>query len=441
MAAVALEGVSKTFAGSIHALSDLHLQIDDQELVVLVGPSGCGKTTTLRLIAGLDAPDCGHIRIAGRVVNGEAPRARNVAMVFQQSVLYPHLTVADNLAAGLWWHEGENWLARTWRRWRDPVGARGRPGSERDIRRRVRHAAGVLGIGHLLARRPGALSGGEQQRVALGRALVRRPAAFLLDEPLSQVDAPQRGELRQEIRRVHERSHSTMVYVTHDQAEAMALGDRLVVMERGAIQQVGPPRDVYDRPATATVARLVGAPGMNLIPGRWQRQADHVQFCHGDATCILPYPTAVPGPETYGSAVVMGIRPEHCTVLPLPAARAGGDHNPTAGGGCPCLGPGEVLRGELLGSSRVVRVRLLARVGEDPDISSCWQLTGGPPRRIEWAITVPVREAPDVGRRVAIGLDPSRVHWFHAHTGHRLAVAPAAATRSTRTGPGRLRTP
>jgi ABC-type sugar transport system ATPase subunit len=232
-----------------------------------------------------------------------------------------------------------------------------------------------------------------------------------------------------------------MVYVTHDQAEAMALGDRMVVMERGAIQQVGPPRDVYDWPANTTVARFVGAPGMNLIPGRWERHGNQLRFSAGVGHCTLPYPTALAGPETYGRAVILGIRPEHCMILPSSAAVREGDARVPDRSGLPVLGPGRVVRGELLGNWWLAHIASDVSADDDPDISSCCQLTGGPPRRIEWAVTVPVREAPEVGRHVAIGLDPSRVHFFHARSGHRLAVVPTAAARSARTGPDGLRTP
>ncbi|MGL4511912.1 MAG: ABC transporter ATP-binding protein [Lacipirellulaceae bacterium] len=246
MASVSLRGVHKKYPDGYHAVRGVDLEIADGELVVLVGPSGCGKSTTLRMIAGLEEVSEGQILIGDRVVNNVAPGDRDIAMVFQNYALYPHMSVRQNMEFGL----------------------RMRRTPRAEITRRVAEAAAMLAIERLLDRRPRELSGGQRQRVALGRALVRDPAVFLFDEPLSNLDAKLRSETRAEIAALHERLKATMVYVTHDQVEAMTLGQRLVLMNHGVVQQVGPPMDVYRRPANRFVATFVGSPAMNLVEGR-----------------------------------------------------------------------------------------------------------------------------------------------------------------------------
>jgi multiple sugar transport system ATP-binding protein len=246
MAGVTLEGVGKAYARGVHAVRGVSLEVADGEFVSLVGPSGCGKSTTLNLIAGLEQPTTGEVRIGGERVNGLSPRERDVAMVFQSYALYPHLDVRRNLAFPL-----------------EVAGL-----SREAIRARVEETAALLGLSELLARRPAELSGGQRQRVALGRALVRRPRVFLFDEPLSNLDAGLRTQMRAELKKLHERLAATFIYVTHDQAEAMTLSDRVVVMRGGEVQQVAPPRELYRRPATAFVAGFFGAPRINLVaPG------------------------------------------------------------------------------------------------------------------------------------------------------------------------------
>ena len=249
MAEVALKGVGKQYANGVQAVEGLDLVVADGELVVLVGPSGCGKTTTLRLIAGLEAPSAGLVRIGGSVVNGEPPNRRDVAMVFQRPALYPHLSVQANLGFGLKLRQGW-WF--------------GAP----ERRHRVEEVARALGLEDLLDRRPAELSGGQQQRVALGRALVRRPAVFLLDEPLAGLDAPLRLEMRRELHLLHRRLRATMIYVTHDQEEALTLGDRVVVLDRGRPQQSDRPAALYERPANRFVAAFLGWPPLSLLDGR-----------------------------------------------------------------------------------------------------------------------------------------------------------------------------
>jgi multiple sugar transport system ATP-binding protein len=273
MASVTLHRLRKSFARGPDAVHDLSLEIQDGEFVSLVGPSGCGKSTTLNLIAGLDEPTGGTIHIGDRVVNGLSPAERDVAMVFQSYALYPHKDVRGNLAFPLE-------VARVPRE---------------ETERRVRETADLLGIGELLSRKPRQLSGGQRQRVALGRALVRRPRVYLFDEPLSNLDAALRMEMRAEIKSLHQRLHATFVYVTHDQAEAMTLSDRIAVLRAGQLQQVGPPREIYQRPVNRFVAEFFGTPGINVLP----------------AVALN-----LPGRE------LMGIRPEDLEVLLEPAAGA-----------------------------------------------------------------------------------------------------------------------
>jgi sn-glycerol 3-phosphate transport system ATP-binding protein len=244
MSEVALAGVSKSW-GAARAVEDISLSAAAGELVVLLGPSGCGKSTTLRLIAGLDRADAGSINIAGRDVTHLAPAERRIAMVFQSYALFPHLTVAENIVFGL--------------------RARGVPRVERGVR--LKRVAEIVGLNSLLERKPAQLSGGQRQRVALGRAIIAEAPVCLMDEPLSNLDAKLRQEMRTEIRALQQRLGMTMIYVTHDQTEAMTMADRIVLMREGRIEQIGPPQELYNRPATVFAARFVGTPAMNLIPG------------------------------------------------------------------------------------------------------------------------------------------------------------------------------
>jgi sn-glycerol 3-phosphate transport system ATP-binding protein len=280
VAHVILDHVTKWFDNDVVALHDLSLKIEDGEFLILVGPSGCGKTTALRLVAGLDKPTSGTITIGDRVVNNVSPRDRDIAMVFQNYALYPHMTVYKNLAFGL----------------------KQRKTPKAEIDRRVREAGAMLGLDDLLKRRPAQLSGGQRQRVAMGRALVREPLAFLLDEPLSNLDAKLRVQMRAELKRIHHRLGITTIYVTHDQVEAMTLGDRIVVMSAGEVQQIGKPHDVYRHPANLFVAGFIGSPPMNLVRGR----AEGGRVVAGD----LSFERAgVPDGE-----VAVGFRPEALTL-------------------------------------------------------------------------------------------------------------------------------
>ena len=288
MAALTITGLGKRYdASGGWALRDFSLEVADGELVAIVGPSGCGKSTLLRMLAGLEAETVGTIRLGDKVLNGLAPRHRDLALMFQSYTLLPHLTVAENLAFGL--------------------KLRGTPRAEREAK--AREAARLLGIEPLLGRLPGEISGGERQRVALGRAVLRSPAAFLFDEPLSSLDALMRLQLRVEIQRLHQRVRVPMLFVTHDQSEALTLGDRVLVLERGAIQQVAPPDVLYREPANAFVASFIGAPGMNLFTGRLEPAATGLRFVSPALACDLSASLAA---RLQGrSTVTLGVRPEH----------------------------------------------------------------------------------------------------------------------------------
>jgi len=291
MAEVALRQVVKKY-GDVEAVRSIDLDIPDNEFVVLVGPSGCGKSTTLRMIAGLEEITSGDIAIDGEVVNDLPPKDRDIAMVFQNYALYPHMTSFENMAFGL----------------------KLRKFSKAEIKTRVEHAARILDISELLDRRPKALSGGQRQRVAMGRAIVRNPKVFLFDEPLSNLDAKLRVQMRTEIKRVHQKVKTTTVYVTHDQVEAMTLADRVVVMNNGIIEQIGPPQELYHKPRTRFVAGFIGSPAMNFVPCSLEAHGGGLRVRLSD-TIALPVPPA--RTAQYGSAVgkqlTFGLRPEHMT--------------------------------------------------------------------------------------------------------------------------------
>ena len=291
MAEVKISGLHKRF-GAVAAVRGIDLDIADGEFTVLVGPSGCGKSTLLRTIAGLEDADDGEIAIGGEVVNDMRPRDRDVAMVFQDYALYPHMSVARNIGFGL--------------------KARKLPKPEIDMR--VRQAAEMLDILPLLERYPRQLSGGQRQRVAIGRAIVRNPRIFLFDEPLSNLDAQLRDEMRGEIKRLHQEIATTMIYVTHDQIEAMTLADRIVLMRDGVIEQQGAPLDLFERPATRFVAGFLGSPQMTFLPGTLRRTAegDSIRIDDGAVTLALPK-SRRPNGASDGMAILLGLRPEHMT--------------------------------------------------------------------------------------------------------------------------------
>jgi multiple sugar transport system ATP-binding protein len=294
MAQVTLHNLVKKFSEEVVAVNNVNLDIQDKEFVVLVGPSGCGKTTTLRMVAGLEDVSAGEIYIGERLVNDVPPKDRNIAMVFQNYALYPHMTVYKNMAFSLK-------LRRT---------------SKGEIERRVKAAADILGIGDLLDRKPKQLSGGQRQRVAVGRAIVRQPEVFLFDEPLSNLDAKLRVNMRAELIKLHERLDATMIYVTHDQVEAMTMGDRIVVMRNGFIQQVGPPMEVYNQPENQFVAGFIGSPPMNFFDARLVADNGGVAVALQGIRLPLP-PEKAKSAEAYmNKNVVFGIRPEDILSTP-----------------------------------------------------------------------------------------------------------------------------
>ncbi len=295
MASLSLRAINKRYPGGFHAVKDVNLEITDKEFIILVGPSGCGKSTTLRMIAGLEEISDGELYIGDRLVNDIAPKDRDIAMVFQNYALYPHMTVYDNMAFGL----------------------KLRKVPKDEIDRKVKEAAKILDLSHLLDRKPKAMSGGQRQRVALGRAIVRSPQVFLLDEPLSNLDAKLRAQMRTEIAKLHKKLGTTFIYVTHDQTEAMTMGDRIVVMKDGIIQQVDTPQALYEHPCNKFVAGFLGSPQMNFIDAVLKQNGSKYAVEFGASgrgpryEVEIPESKVVPALANYvGKEVTMGIRPE-----------------------------------------------------------------------------------------------------------------------------------
>lgn len=291
MANLALKNIYKIYPGNVTAVRDFNLDIEDKEFIVFVGPSGCGKSTTLRMIAGLEEISQGELFIGDKLVNDVAPKDRDIAMVFQNYALYPHMSVFDNMAFGL----------------------KLRKVPKAEIEKKVREAAKSLDIEHLLDRKPKALSGGQRQRVALGRAIVREPKVFLMDEPLSNLDAKLRVQMRTEISKLHKKLETTFIYVTHDQTEAMTMGSRIVVMKDGVIQQVDTPQKIYDHPANIFVAGFIGSPQMNFIDAKVEEKGGNVILAFEEDSVVLPEDKAaiVKKGGYVGKEVIMGIRPEN----------------------------------------------------------------------------------------------------------------------------------
>ena len=291
MASLSLQHIYKIYAGGVTAVSDFTLDIEDKEFIVLVGPSGCGKSTTLRMVAGLEEISDGELYIGDKLVNDVAPKDRDIAMVFQNYALYPHMTIYDNMAFGLK-------LRKT---------------PKAEIDRRVKEAAKILDIEHLLTRKPKALSGGQRQRVALGRAIVREPKVFLMDEPLSNLDAKLRVQMRTEITKLHHRLQTTFIDVTHDQTEALTMGTRIVVMKDGFIQQVDTPQNVFDYPSNLFVAGFIGSPQMNFFDVKLERRGNDVYAVFGQNEVKVPEGKIkkLTDPSYVGKTVKMGIRPEN----------------------------------------------------------------------------------------------------------------------------------
>ena len=381
MAGIEIRGVSKVFPGGRLALDGIDLAVADGELLVLVGPSGSGKTSLLRLVAGLDCPSSGSICRDGRDLLGVPPQRRDVAMVFQQHGLYGHLSARRNLTFGLELRSG-HWLAMLARMW---------PGrrSPAAIEQQALEAARLVGIEGLLERRVAELSGGERQRVELGRAVARQPTVWLMDEPLASLDAPARLVMRREIKDLQRKLGITTIYVTHDQAEAMALADRIAILDRGRLQQVGVPREIYDRPKNMMVAAFFGSQGMNLLPGKLhdRRGKLHFEFESGE----LEVPAHWHGSLRHLMAeqLVVGIRPEALQMTPPNELDAAAGIT------------GTVLTIEDLGDMQLIAIELNQQVR--------WTVRHDGP-------------APAIGARINVRVPFDRLHWFRGTTGDSLAL-------------------
>jgi multiple sugar transport system ATP-binding protein len=375
MAGVTFDGVTKTYPDGTTAVNSLNLDIEDGEFMVLVGPSGCGKTTALRMVAGLEEISRGRLLIGDRIVNHVPSRDRDIAMVFQSYALYPHLSVYDNIAFGL----------------------KIKKVPKNEIDRRVQRAADVLGLEPYLKRKPRALSGGQRQRVAMGRAIVREPAAFLMDEPLSNLDAKLRVEMRAYIARLHQELGTTTLYVTHDQTEAMTMGDRVAVMRDGRLEQVDAPQALYDRPVNLFVAAFIGSPAMNLLRGRLELVDGRVVIVLGSRRLVLPDEVLAARPVLGGwvdDEVVIGIRPES---LYLDA-----------------VGPLEldVALVEALGSDVLVHFATDA-----PSVTVADAFDGEEVPETRLTARLPPDVVARVGGRLRLGVDLARVHVFDPETG------------------------
>jgi multiple sugar transport system ATP-binding protein len=390
MAGVSFEGVGKVYPDGTRAVEDFRLEVADGEFVVFVGPSGCGKTTALRMVAGLEEITEGTISIGGEVINDVLPQRRDIAMVFQNYALYPHMSVADNIGFGL----------------------RMRKLPKREIDTRVRRIAQILGLAELLERKPRVLSGGQRQRVAMGRAIVREPRVLLMDEPLSNLDAKLRVQMRTEIARIQREIKATTIYVTHDQVEAMTMGDRVAVMRKGVLQQVDVPQQIYEAPANIFVATFIGSPPMNLLRAAVQREdAGIVCSVGGQRLAVGEHRQLA---EYAGRDVALGVRPEHAVDAAF------------ADGGSPVL-RGRVEATELLGSDLLVHVQVdaepvvtdeLLEIAADVDAASVEELRAEESAR-QTAIVcrLDTRTQVRVDDKIAIGLKPERFHFFDLETG------------------------
>jgi multiple sugar transport system ATP-binding protein len=386
MAALSFEAVSKVFPDGTHAVDDLDLEIGDGELMVLVGPSGSGKSTALRMLAGLEEASEGTIRIGGRVVNDVAPKDRDIAMVFQSYALYPHMDVAHNMGFPLKMQRAD----------------------KATIGERVGAVARRLGLSDLTTRRPRALSGGQRQRVALGRAIVREPEAFLMDEPLSNLDAKLRVEMRAYLAGLRQELDMTTLYVTHDQIEAMTMGERVAVMNHGRLEQVDRPQTLYDRPANLFVAGFIGSPPMNLFRARVERGADGVELVVGHERLLLP----VDAPDRVleradGGEVVVGVRPEAIGHVPHGVPERHALEVP-------------VVLVESLGSDLLVHAELDAPAVLTQDRLEVAREVGGDPAAEPGRSRLTARLTPDVGvaagDRVRLRVDVDRMHYFDPDT-------------------------
>ncbi len=396
MAGLTLSGIGKVYDDGTRAVQDLNVEVHDGEFLVFVGPSGCGKTTALRMVAGLETVTEGELRIGERVVNSVPPRDRDVAMVFQSYALYPHLSVRDNIAFGL----------------------KLRKMAKPEIRKRVDDAAQILGLTEYLDRKPRNLSGGQRQRVAMGRAIVREPQVFLMDEPLSNLDAKLRVQMRTEIARIQRDLKVTTVYVTHDQTEAMTLGHRVAVMKKGVLQQIAPPQELYDRPVNIFVAGFIGSPAMNFMNGTLTRtDGDRLVLQLGSQTLAVPDSAVQARPALPGyvdKPVIVGVRPEDLD----DAALQSGDGQATLQSAADLIEP--------LGSDLIVHLAVDAdpvqgledveELARDAGRSPAGANTGDRSSTTLVARFNP-RSAVAIGQPIAVRVDTERLHYFDPSTG------------------------
>ncbi len=403
MAPVTLTRIEKVYADGTCAVSSLDLQIEDGEFVVLVGPSGCGKTTVLRMIAGLEDVSGGTIEIGGRPVNELEPRKRDVAMVFQNYALYPNMSVAGNIGFGL----------------------KMRRMPKDEAKKRVAEIARILGISDLLDRKPGQLSGGQRQRVAMGRAIVRDPSVFLMDEPLSNLDAKLRVQMRSEIARIQRDLHATTIYVTHDQVEAMTMGTRVAVMRKGKLQQIGPPRDIYEQPTNLFVATFIGSPSMNLVQGALEKVDGWLSCRIGDQHVPLPPErvAAYEGLQGYvGRTVAVGIRPEHLR-----------EAETVNGSGLYAKLKCVAITTEVLGSELIVHAEIEAEpvmtaevleVIGDVDVTAVTDLTAGKERRrVQLLGRFDASSDVEPGDPLELAVDPGKLRFFDLETESAIGAA------------------
>jgi multiple sugar transport system ATP-binding protein len=394
MASVVFDGVTKVFDGGTVALDDFSLEVADGEFMVLVGPSGCGKTTALRMVAGLEEITAGEILIGDRSVNDVDPGSRDVAMVFQNYALYPHMTVLDNIAFGL----------------------RARRVSRGEAKRRVEEISRVLGLRRLLDRKPRQLSGGQRQRVAMGRAIVRNPSVFLMDEPLSNLDARLRVQMRAEVARIQHELSATTIYVTHDQVEAMTMGDRVAVIRGGVLQQTGEPQSVFDRPENLFVASFIGSPPMNLVQAELEEHDGELAARIGEQQVPIPAELVAKRPalSAYrGRTIGLGIRPEH-----MREAGSGRD-GVTLRGSVRAI---EALGSELLLHLEVATAPVLTEevreVAEDVDAAALEQLESeARERRTVVVARVDMQRRPRPDDTIEVAINPLRLHFFDLENG------------------------
>jgi multiple sugar transport system ATP-binding protein len=414
MATLSLEQVSKVFENGVEAVRALDLFVEDGEFVVLVGPSGCGKTTALRMVAGLEAVTSGTIRLDGKVVNDLSPKERDVAMVFQNYALYPHLNVLQNISFSL----------------------RVQGVSKDERERMARKAADVLGLSEVVLRKPRQLSGGQRQRVAMGRALVREPAVFLMDEPLSNLDASLRVQMRSEVLRIQRRLGVAALYVTHDQTEAMTMGDRVAVLRGGVLQQVAAPQELYERPGNLFVASFIGSPAMNLYEATVSGPADRLALSLGSQRLVLPADLGRRRPALVGAEgrkLVVGIRPECLTPAASPGdAEAAGDRTIS-------------VRAELvesLGNESLLHFSTDARMvlnrggvwTADVAVDASGEIAGA--AATEGVARIDPRVPVTVGEQLRLAVDVDRLHFFDAETGDAIRAAGASPVAPVRAGQG-----